>query len=392
MNGEFENQHADSDELTIRGSLEESSLPELLRSVTKSKESGILTCFVQGFLKSIYINEGVIVFATSSNPDDRLGESLLRAGKINVQQYMDASKLVRPGKRLGSILVDINALSPEELIEGVQGQVQEIINNLFDVTRGEYELVLREVDTHDMILLRFSSEDIIFDGAKSTRAWSRILQGIGSLSSKLIPTTEADKVLMSLTLSHPEESHLFSLCQKGQFTVGEICGMSYLTSFETCRILWAFLMVGVVQSPEPIEVKPAATQTPVAIHDTSMDAELDLHDLVEKYNDLYAHVYDFAFQKIGEDADDMASRAMNVVQSALPKLAKNLKLDTYGRLDFDAVLGNLQPIPENGRMDLLSGALEEITYSLLYEIGSRFGPADQKRLTEEIQKMRIGRR
>lgn len=387
MSAEFEEGRAESDELTIRGSLEESSLPELLRSVTKSKESGILTCFVQGYLKSIYIHEGLIVFASSTSPDDRLGESLLRSGKINVMQYIEGSKLVRPGRRLGAILVDINALTAEELVDGVQRQVQEIINSLFDVTRGEYELVLKAVDTHDMITLRISSDDIIFDGAKSTRAWSRIIQGIGSLNNKLLPATESEKVMLSLTLS-AEESHLFSLCLKGQFTVGEVCNMSYLTSFETCRILWAFMMVGILQSTEPIEVKPAVSPTPVAIHSSSVDAELDLHDLVEKYNDLYGHIYDFAFQKVAEKADDMAASAMKLVESAMPNLAKGLKLDTYGRLDFDAILVNLRPIPEDHRMELLSGALEEIVYSLLYEVGSRFGSADQKRLTDDIQRMR----
>jgi hypothetical protein len=377
------------DELTIRGSLEESSLPELLRSMTKSKESGILTCFVQGYLKSIYLNEGQIVFASSTNPDDRLGETLMRAGKITVQHHLDASKLVRSGRRLGSILIDLNAITSEELMEGVQGQAQEIINGLFDVTRGEYELVLKEVDAHDMIMLRGSTDDVIFDGAKSMRSWSRISRGVGSLSSKLIPSPEAGKVLLNLTLS-PEESHLFSLCQKGQFSVGEICSMSYLTSFETFRILWAFLMAGVLQSTEIIEQKPAISTTPhpSSVNVSSMDAELDLHDLVEKYNDLCAHLYDFAFQKIGEGADEIAISAMKLVESAMPKLARGLRLDTYGRLDFDDVMRNLGPIPENSRIELVSSALEEIVYSLLYEIGQRFGPAEQKQLTEEIQQMR----
>lgn len=377
------------DELTIRGSLEESSLPELLRSMNKSKESGILTCFVQGYLKSIYLNEGQIVFSSSTNPDDRLGETLLRAGKITVQQYSDASKLVRSGRRLGSILIDLNAITSEELMEGVQNQVQEIINGLFDVTRGEYELVLKEVDTHDMIMLRASTEDVIFDGAKSMRSWSRISRGVGSLGGKLLPAQDAGKVLLNLTLS-PEESHLFSLCQKGQFTIGDICGMSYLTSFETFRILWAFLMAGVLQSTEVIEQKPAlsATPHPSSVNLSSMDSELDLHDHIEKYNDLCAHLYDFAFQKIGEEADQLAISAMKLVESAMPNLAKGLKLDTYGRLDFDDVLRNLAPIPEESRMELVSSALEEIIYSLLYEIGQRFGVAEQKRLTEEIQQMR----
>ena len=199
-----------NDELIIRGSLEESSLPELLRSMNRSKESGILTCHVTGYVKSIFLSEGQIIFAASNNVDDRLGESLLRAGKITVQQLMEASNHIRPDRKLGAVLVDTEAITPEELVEGVQHQVQEIISGLFECTRGEYELTLRTVNTHDMIMLRMSTEDVIFDGVKSIGAWSLINQGIGSLSSKLIPTEESGKTLLNLSLT-AEESHLFSL-------------------------------------------------------------------------------------------------------------------------------------------------------------------------------------
>src|SRR5262249_47568974 len=98
--------------------------------------------------------------------------------------------------------------------------------------------------------------------------------------------------------------------------------------------------------------------------------------------------YDYAYHKIGEEVDGLAHNAMVQVQDAMPNLARGLNLDTYGRLDFDAILKNLAPIPESGRMELVAGALEEIVYALLYEIGSKFGPSEQKLLTLEVQKMR----
>lgn len=372
------------DELIIRGTLEESSMPELLRSICQNMESGILTCSVNEYMKSVYINEGQIIFANSTNLDDRLGESLLRSGKITVRHFLDGSKMVRPGRRLGAILCEINAITPEELMDGIRNQVRDIIISLFEASKGKYELVLKEVDTHEMIRLGMSTEDIIFDGVKSIDSWSRISQGIGSFNARLMPSEAADKILLNLSLT-PEESHLFSLCQKGQFTVEDVCGMSYLTSFETCRILWAFLTVGALVAKEPVQAK--AGEIPAYVP-TSVEAELDLHDLVESYNDLYSHIYDYTYQKIGDEAEELAGKAMLQVRDSMPSLAKDLKLDTYGRLDFDAVLKNLGPVPESGRMELVTGALEEIVYALLFEIGTFFGPADQKKLTKEIQGMR----
>jgi len=373
------------DELTIRGSLEESSLPELLNSICKSKESGVLTCSDGEHIKSIYLNDGLILSAISSNPDDRLGESLLRYGKITVDHYLEASKLIKPGRKLGQILCEMNALGTEELIEAIRRQVRDIIRNLFRITKGQYELVLKPIDAQEMVLLSMTTEDIIFEGVKTDESWSRISKGLGSFQTKIAVVEEANAILLNLSLS-ADESHILSLCGKGQLTVQDICTVSYLTNFETCRILWGFILVGILKLTEPAGQKSGEPEK--YLPTSSQDMEYELHDLVEGYNDIYAYIFDFAFQKIGDDAAGIAGKAMTMVQDAMPNLARNLTLDNYGRLDFDAVLRNLAPIPENVRMELLAGALEELVYALLFEIGAHFGPDQQKQLTKDIQKLR----
>ena len=371
------------DDLIIRGTLEESSLPELLRSMAKSRESGVLTCFVQEHMKSVYVRNGQIIFANSSNMDERLGETLLEAGKITVRQLLDASLQVKPGRRLGAVLCEWKAITPEELVEGVRKQVSEIILTLFEATSGRYELNLKEVDTHEMIMLNMSTEDIIFGGVKSIRSWVRISRGMGSFTSKVFPAPEAGKVLLNLTLSQ-EESDIFSLCEKGQFTIEDVCSMSYLSNFETCRLIWAFLMCGVLETAES-----APDETPLpAIFSTSADSEYELHELVESYNDVYSFIYDYAYERIGDEAAGMSGAAMKRVQEAMPAVARDLDLDSYGRLDFDAVQKNLASVQEAGRLELVAGVLEEIVYSLLYEVGARFGAEQQNKLTQEIKNLR----
>src|SRR5512143_29835 len=105
-----------SDELTIRGEIENTSVPELVRSILASGEAGVLTFRNSEFTKSLYVQGGRVLFAASTDPDERLGESLLLRGKITARQYLEASKLIRPGRRLGAILVEMMALDPEDLI------------------------------------------------------------------------------------------------------------------------------------------------------------------------------------------------------------------------------------------------------------------------------------
>ena len=60
----------------LEGSLARRDFPHLVHDLAKQKWSGVLTLTHQG-VRSVVVNGGRLVFATSSNPDDRLGELLL---------------------------------------------------------------------------------------------------------------------------------------------------------------------------------------------------------------------------------------------------------------------------------------------------------------------------
>ena len=95
------------------GSLAERDFPTLLLSLYEERWSGQLTLTSAGVGKTITVQDGKMVFASSSSTDDRLGEQLLRRGRVSLQQLVDASNAVAPGKRLGTVLVEQGALTPK---------------------------------------------------------------------------------------------------------------------------------------------------------------------------------------------------------------------------------------------------------------------------------------
>ena len=180
---------AADEELTIRGDIETSSVPELLRSLLSSGETGVLTVRNGEYVKTISIDRGRIVYAASNNPDERLGESLLVRGKLTVRQFLEASKLIRPETRLGAILIELSALGPDELMPAVEHQVREILMELFNWTRGDYELVIRDLDPEALVVLNMSTENLILEGIRRSRAWSQVTRAIGEIGTVFVPTT-----------------------------------------------------------------------------------------------------------------------------------------------------------------------------------------------------------
>jgi len=283
--------------LTLRGSIEETSVPELLKSVLGSGETGVLTFRKGDATKSVHLHMGRVVYARSSNPDERLGEDLLLRGKITVRQYLEASRLIAPGRRLGKILVELGALEPEDLIGAIEHHVREILLDVFTWGTGEYELVMTEPGQDDVVALNLSTEGLILEGIRRTRAWSRIYRGIGGDIEAVPMPTGNQEATLRLELTEEEQEVLAHV--NGRATIEQICQVSYLSHLETCRVLWALVVLGAVRRGKPGEA--AAREEGIASH----ERELDLESIVERFNQMLSRIYSFVHGRAGDEVDTL---------------------------------------------------------------------------------------
>jgi hypothetical protein len=116
-------------------------LSDILEHLRSRKATGTLTLRKDDVTKNIHIRDGQIIFAMSSDPGDRLGESLVKAGKITQANLEHALELYRKHmglKKMGAVLVESGLIPPKELFSGLKIQVKDIIFSLFLWRDGEY--------------------------------------------------------------------------------------------------------------------------------------------------------------------------------------------------------------------------------------------------------------
>jgi hypothetical protein len=226
------------------GSLAECDVPELVQIVHEGRWTGALTLTHAGVGKSIHVQDGRLVFANSTSPDERLGVLLLRRGKLTLRQLSEAGEAVKPGKRLGTVLVERGLLTPKDLVKAVMDHTQEIIYGAFLWTEGRYRMQEAGASS-EAITLKISTPEIILEGIRRIEAWSRIDRGVGGLRAQYARADRYDEALRGLVLP-PEKSSILTRLE-GTRTVDEICGDSSLSSFEVCRTLWAYRVIGVVR-------------------------------------------------------------------------------------------------------------------------------------------------
>ncbi|MGH9460947.1 MAG: DUF4388 domain-containing protein, partial [Vicinamibacteria bacterium] len=223
-------------------------VPDILLNVCETGRTGLLTFSTTEAEKTLFVREGSYIFAKSSSMDDRLGEYLLRSQRVALRDLASLSKMVKPGKRLGALLVESGALDPKELVRSVVGQVRSIVLSLFRSTKAEYRFVEQELPSKETITLSMPTSKLIVDGIRGIDSWWRIERGIGELDSLYRAVSGTEEALRSVHLDTPALELLAMLSKPKR--IGDACTDSSLTEMEVCKLLWAFRSLGWVESVE----------------------------------------------------------------------------------------------------------------------------------------------
>jgi hypothetical protein len=228
------------------GRLEGIGLPDLLWNLCRRRSTGVLHVTARAITKRVYIKEGRIIFAASADPDDRLGEMLLRDGVVRVASMERAIARLHEGKRLGTLLVESGDLLPEQLVRAVVGQVRTIVLGLFEWEAGEYRFDEGPLPTEEVITLGMKTGEVLLQGIRSVSSFSRIRRGVGSDRARYRASSDWRSMVDGLALGEGERSLLEKLEGDGE-TVDRLCQLVSLSNFEVYQALWAFRVLGAVQ-------------------------------------------------------------------------------------------------------------------------------------------------
>jgi hypothetical protein len=316
-------------ELPAKGSLSEVPLPALLRSAVRARKTGVLRIAGGAVNKTLYVSEGRIIFATSNDPDDRLGEMLLRKGVITYRALEDSVRALQAGKRQGTILVENGSIRSRDLIEGVTEQVQEIVYSLFPWEEGAYELQEGDLPSREVIVLRMSTGDLLREGIRRVRRWSRIRAGVGELGQQYALAPDAASVMGGLSLL-PEEVTLVATLD-GPTTLEEICRSARTPDFALCRTVWGLWAAGVLDRvPQDLPVGPSTkekTEPHAGLVGASIGREID------RFNQLHRMLFELVSYELRERATGFFERAFGTVIAQHPTLFEGVAVDASGELD-----------------------------------------------------------
>jgi hypothetical protein len=341
----------------FKGQLSQLPLPDLLQHLRLSKGTGILSVVAGGARKALYVKEGRVVFASSNLPNDRLGEILIREGKITVEEYDTSIKAISKGKRQGKVLVEMGALSPKDLWEGVQFQVREVVYSIFQWDDGNFHFEESTLPEKERITVDLDIVDLILAGVRRVDANGSLQSRYpeGALLLELVTTERADGL-------EPYEGHVYNLVD-GERSVVEICRESEIGDNETLKVLYALLCTGLVR----VKGKKVYTL------DQDFVPEDTLHAVLNSFNQMYGHVFRYMVREVGPIAENVLEKYLSGLREGRKDIFAGIRLQKDGTLDGAALEKNLNKFPEEQRRGVLVDGLNELLYAELLAVKRTLG-------------------
>lgn len=229
----------------FKGNLKYYRLPDVLTGISRSKKTGVLEITSGSTIKRIIVEKGDKIFAASNNEDDRLGEYLLKKGTITIEEFEQASYLIaKNGDRLGKVLIDLAYLTPSELFQAVQDQIEEIILSLFSLEEGTFEFKEGPLPTNEVIKLKISSANLIFKGIKKIENFVQVKKMCPSPETVLNISQIPVDIFKSLTLDDEDKKILSYV--NGVHPLKTILSLSPSSNYETLKTISALLSIGFI--------------------------------------------------------------------------------------------------------------------------------------------------
>lgn len=230
--------------MAIKGSLKEASLPDVIQLLFLGRRTGRLAVADRQNHGSIFFDEGFITHATIVNRRDRLGDMLVKSGRIS-QEDLDAAVRFQAGspqRKLGEILVTLGTLRRDEMERHIRLQVEEAVFALFAWHSGTFSFEAGVHPDPEELLCHISPESVLLEGARRVDEWTLIEQKIPSFDLIFAAEHVPDR-----NLEFTEVQRRLLPLIDGKRDVRLLVEESGLADFDVAQALYGLLTAGLIQ-------------------------------------------------------------------------------------------------------------------------------------------------
>jgi outer membrane protein assembly factor BamB/tetratricopeptide (TPR) repeat protein len=229
--------------MSFKGDLSTIGLAEVFQMISMAQKEGTLVVQDPDSRKCIFFGAtGVQLVSSGRRKGLKLGDMLLRAGRISEAQLEEALENARILKKLvGEVLVENGVVSQEEIQRVVREQIEEEIYDLFLWKKANFEFIegpvpenLKDPDAH-VTKLTFDVNGLLLEAVRRADEWTVINQHVPSIDSVFTFVSESDRAEEDRQAGD-HAKRIYRLLD-GRLSAAELVDNTGVSKFEVCKVL-----------------------------------------------------------------------------------------------------------------------------------------------------------
>lgn len=354
----------ESEAVALAGRLGEIAVADLISFLNMFRKSGVLRFSLAGGSKELFFENGEVVFAVSTFPEEDLGEILFALGKVEREALQKVRRFVTERTAVGKTLVDKGLVASKDLWQATRHQVETIVYQLFTMHQGSFCFTARPLAKEEVLRLSMSTQNLIMEGLRRVDERALFMRRIRSLDAMVVP---ADPAAEGKT---PAEQRLLALARAGVRSGRELLRQGGMGEFEALRLLYQLVEKGAVR----LEEAPVVTVSG------------DIGEILTIFNGALAALY----RRIVETAPGFPQE-VRIFLRDLPQpfsfVFRDVTLQADGAVDGSRLAANLEGLEEEDKKRLLVDALNELLFMECLVARRELGAADSAALVQRVQEI-----
>jgi hypothetical protein len=193
--------------------------------------------------RRIHIDGGLVIFATSNEPEMGLGAHLMRTGALTLELAREAEeRRVREDLRLGQILLQMGIVTAESLNTAIHEQILGILWTAFDWPSGDVVFEIGRRRAGEIVRIDISMPGVILGGVRRAADVRRLIQRLGN-SHTVLERTENSM----LEIFRPEEKAYYRKID-GRTGLQALCTAGPGSISDNARCLYAMYCLGLLRA------------------------------------------------------------------------------------------------------------------------------------------------
>ncbi|RME50247.1 MAG: tetratricopeptide repeat protein [Deltaproteobacteria bacterium] len=242
--------HRPANLLSCSGELASTPLPKLINAFYIFQHTGRLVVEYEEHTKTIHLQNGTPIAATSTHPSDRLGHFFVRLGfvpqgKIN-WAFLSSE---RGDERLVERLVREGLVKREDAESIWRIQQEEILYSLFRLQQGRFMIHYGRSPLPPLPELNTHPANLILEGIKRHYDYHRLLNEIRDTDRILVMNPHPLYTPSEISFTGREHELIAQI--DGTKRIEELIQAGIMTHLEACRFLYGLLVTRVVRLRKP---------------------------------------------------------------------------------------------------------------------------------------------